>query len=616
MEIQQLLDKELKLPAGYYTTYGGQFENLKQAKQRLAIALPAALLLILILLYVTFRSFKQTLLIFTAVPLSAIGGVFALLIRGMPFSISAGVGFIALFGVAVLNGLVLIGYFNQLKQEGLTDIYHRVLKGTEVRLRPVIMTASVASLGFLPMALSNSAGAEVQKPLATVVIGGLITATLLTLFVLPCLYILFSGKEKSTSMKAKPIVAVLLLVAGLSLLGSGPLKAQTQPTELQQYIDLALRNNLQLKTADLEIGQSRALQRSSFDPGKTNVRLTQDPTSGGNIDNSIGVTQNFAMPGFYSNQKNVYRQQTSLRERAKTMTEAEIIKEVRIAYYNYLYGVQKLKVLDFLDSIYSDFSKKAAIRQTTGETSNLEKLTAQNKYREILLKKNEAVADMRIYEVTMQQLINSSQPLSIEGKLVPLSFREQADTTALETGPVMDYYRQSVQVAGAKVRLEKAKMWPEVTLGYNHQLVIGGFDPAKINRGYFPGTRIAGFEVGLSLPLFAGAYKSRINAEKIGESIAVAQLATTRQQLNTAWNKVYQEYKKFRQTVEYYSTSGLALGEEQMRVAQFAFSKGEIGYIEYIQNITMATDSKLNYLAAVNEYNAAVVNLEYLRGNK
>ncbi len=195
-EIQQLLNKNIKLPPGYYTTYGGQFQNLQQAKQRLSVAVPIALLLILFLLYLAFRSVKYMLLIFTAVPLSAIGGVFALLIRGMPFSISAGVGFIALFGVAVLNGIVLIGYFNQLKKQGMTNIYERVIEGTKVRLRPVIMTASVASLGFLPMALSTSAGAEVQKPLATVVIGGLITATMLTLFVLPCLYILFSGKEK------------------------------------------------------------------------------------------------------------------------------------------------------------------------------------------------------------------------------------------------------------------------------------------------------------------------------------------------------------------------------------------------------------------------------------
>ncbi len=187
-EIESVLDEKLDLPPGYYITYGGQFENLQNATKRLKIAVPVALLLIFALLYLTFNSFKQAALIFTAIPLAAIGGVWALVLRGMPFSISAGIGFIALFGVAVLNGIVLIGYFNQLKNEGITDVRRRILIGTNVRLRPVIMTALVASLGFLPMALSMSGGAEVQRPLATVVIGGLITATLLTLVVLPILY--------------------------------------------------------------------------------------------------------------------------------------------------------------------------------------------------------------------------------------------------------------------------------------------------------------------------------------------------------------------------------------------------------------------------------------------
>ena len=189
-EIQAKLDTSFKLPAGYYVTYGGQFENLIEASKRLSVALPIALGLILVLLYFTFKSVKQALLIFTAIPLSAIGGVFALSLRGMPFSISAGIGFIALFGIAVLNGIVLISYFNQLKSEGISDPFQRILIGTKTRLRPVLMTAAVASLGFLPMALSTSGGAEVQKPLATVVIGGLISATLLTLIVLPILYLL------------------------------------------------------------------------------------------------------------------------------------------------------------------------------------------------------------------------------------------------------------------------------------------------------------------------------------------------------------------------------------------------------------------------------------------
>jgi cobalt-zinc-cadmium resistance protein CzcA len=196
-EIKHKIDKIVKLPAGYFITYGGQFENLVEAKKRLSTAVPVALAMIFVMLFFAFKSAKQGILIFTAIPLSAIGGIFALYLRGMPFSISAGVGFIALFGVSVLNGIVLINEFNLLKKDGINDLHERVLKGTSARLRPVILTAAVASFGFLPMALSTSPGAEVQKPLATVVIGGLITATLLTLVVLPILYIFFERGLKN-----------------------------------------------------------------------------------------------------------------------------------------------------------------------------------------------------------------------------------------------------------------------------------------------------------------------------------------------------------------------------------------------------------------------------------
>jgi cobalt-zinc-cadmium resistance protein CzcA len=199
-ELDGKINTQLKFEPGYFLKYGGSFKNLEEAKQRLLVAVPLALSLIFLLLYFTFHSFKQGLLIFTAIPLSAIGGIFALWIRNMPFSISAGVGFIALFGVAVLNGIVLIAEFNRLKKAGDLTLREIVLKGTEVRLRPVLMTALVASLGFLPMALSNGSGAEVQRPLATVVIGGLITATLLTLVVLPILYTYFEKEERSTQI--------------------------------------------------------------------------------------------------------------------------------------------------------------------------------------------------------------------------------------------------------------------------------------------------------------------------------------------------------------------------------------------------------------------------------
>lgn len=189
-ELQKKVETGLKLPAGYTVTYGGTFENLQQAKSRLSIAVPVSLLLILLMLYFTFNSLKYGLLIFSAIPLSAIGGILSLWLRGMNFSISAGVGFIALFGVAVLNGIVLVAEFNRQKMNS-RDLNHVVKSGGMTRLRPVLMTAFVASLGFLPMAISNGEGAEVQRPLATVVIGGLLLATFLTLFLLPIMYIWF-----------------------------------------------------------------------------------------------------------------------------------------------------------------------------------------------------------------------------------------------------------------------------------------------------------------------------------------------------------------------------------------------------------------------------------------
>ena len=191
-DIEKKLNIELQLPTGYHYTYGGQFKNLKEAKARLLVAAPAALIIILFLLFFTLRSMREILIVFTEIPLAAIGGILALWLRGIPFSISAGVGFIALFGVVVLNGIVLINQFDEFKRKGITDINHCIINGCMERLRPVLMTALVASLGFLPMAISTGDGAEVQRPLATVVIGGLLIATILTLVVLPSMYKIFS----------------------------------------------------------------------------------------------------------------------------------------------------------------------------------------------------------------------------------------------------------------------------------------------------------------------------------------------------------------------------------------------------------------------------------------
>lgn len=621
-EIQPLLDAKLKLPSGYYYAYGGQFQNLKEAKARLSIAVPVALLLILVLLYITFNSVKQSLLIFTAVPLSAIGGIIALWLREMPFSISAGVGFIALFGVAVLNGIVLIGYFNQLKDEGITDIYERVRKGTEVRLRPVIMTAAVASLGFLPMALSTGAGGEVQKPLATVVIGGLITATLLTLLVLPALYILFNTKInfKLNKMKKAKLpgntTAVLLLFICISLFADKSFAQGNQKT-LQECIDIAVKNNLQMKVVDLNIQQSQALQKTGFNPDKTNLQLTQDPTSGGNIDNSIGVIQTIAFPTVYANQNKLLKHETLLAQKAKLVSQNEIKKEVTEAYYNLVYSLQKIKLLQLQDSIYSNFLQRATLRYNTGETNLLEKMQAESKYKENQLQLKQANTTLGSYQLILQKWLNTSKPvMPIENELPKMTDDYRFDTAAIKSNPLIEYYNQRLNVSTAQTKLEKSKLLPDLNVGYFHQTIIKGFDPAKIDRNYFLGTRMGGFQVGIGVPLFSGSQKAKIKASKINSALIETEQQQTFLYLQNNFAVQYNEYLKAKESLQYYETTGLKQAEDIIRISNTAYTKGEIGYMEYIQNLQTAINTKLQYTDAVNQFNQSIILLNYLKGNQ
>ena len=373
-EMQAKVEKEIKFSAGYYPTFGGTFKNLIEARQRLSIAVPVALLLIFMLLFFTFKSFKQSLLIFTAIPLSAIGGVFALWLRGMPFSISAGVGFIALFGVAVLNGIVLIGEFNSLKKEGMIDLKEIILKGTSTRLRPVIMTALVASLGFLPMALSHGSGAEVQKPLATVVIGGLLTATLLTLLVLPILYFFFEriGKIKTNVIPTAVIVITILFSANNSYSQNNPV--------LDDWIAKALKNDNAILAADKEINHSIYLKKTSSEIGKTNFSLTYGQyNSYAKKDNNISISQTIPFPTSMLAKSKLYSSQVQSSMLKKKLTEAEVVYQVKVIYYEWLYLNQKKILLLKKDSLYSLLAKSSQLRYTTGESTLLEKSSAEVK---------------------------------------------------------------------------------------------------------------------------------------------------------------------------------------------------------------------------------------------
>jgi len=610
-EIQQKLDKSLKLPSGYYLSYGGQFQNLQAARARLSIAVPVALLFILVLLYVTFRSVKESLLIFTAVPLASIGGIAALLIRNMPFSISAGVGFIALFGVAVLNGIVLIGYFNQLKDEGMDDIYQRVLEGTKTRLRPVLMTAAVASLGFLPMALSSSAGAEVQKPLATVVIGGLMTATFLTLFVLPCLYLLFNRNTIAASKTGKVLG---VLVIGFCLF-AGSTKAQTKPAlTLDSAISRALQNNLEVRSANLSIEQSKSLKGAAFDLPKTELILTQDPTSGGNIDNGLSISQNIAWPGLYSNQRKLAYQQIKLAEHSGRVTQAEITRQVRNAWYAYLLSRETLRVLNFQDSIYNGFVQRATVRVKAGEASNLELISAKNRYQDVQVSKISAQADLSTNELALKRLLNTVEPLVVAESDIALALPGLSDTVNTAANPQTILGLQHIEVAKAKAAVERSKLMPDITLGYTRQLLVGAFNPANINRNYSPGTRIGGFQIGLALPVFSGSYHSRIKSEKIGAQIAEANLQQKRLELSIQYQQELQQYRKYQQAAVYYTATGLKQADEQLRIAQVSFKLGEIGYIEYIQNISAAIQTRLGYLETLGRLDQSAIQLQFYQG--
>jgi cobalt-zinc-cadmium resistance protein CzcA len=613
-EIQSKLNTEIKLPSGYYLTYGGQFQNLQAAKGRLAIAVPAALLFILVLLYVTFRSVNQSLLIFTAVPLASMGGIAALVITGLPFSISAGVGFIALFGVAVLNGIVLIGYFNQLKEEGVSDIYQRVLQGTKTRLRPVLMTASVASLGFLPMALSSSAGAEVQRPLATVVIGGLITATFLTLFVLPCLYMLFNRKEIGRT-KVPKTVLTLLIAGGLLLFQQNTTQAQSSlPLTLDSAISKALKNNLQLRSAGLSVEQARALQKSGTDLSKTEILLTQDPTSGGNMDNSIGMSQTIAWPGLYKNQRQLLAKQTQLASSTSKITQAEVIRQVRSAWYAYLLNQQALNVLNFQDSVFKGFVNKAEIRVKTGETSALELISARNQFQQIQAQKLQVMTSLANNESALKQLLNISTPLVIVQDQQPLVLSVSLDSLEVTSNAQVGADLQNAEVAKARILVERSKGLPDLTLGYSQQLIVSGFNPANINRSYAPGTRIAGIQVGVALPIFNGANRARVKSEQLSAQVAQTDLLNTKSRIRMEYNQEVREYEQYLQAVNYYQNQGLKQADEQLRIAQVSFDLGEIGYLEYIQNISAAVQTRLSYIEALSQLNQSAIQIQFIKG--
>ena len=442
------IDQNIQLPVGYYISYGGQFKNLQAAQKRLSVAVPVALILIFVMLFFTFNSAKQSLLIFTAVPMSAIGGVFALWLRGMNFSISAGVGFIALFGVAVLNGIVLIAEFNRLEKEGVTDIMERVRTGLRTRLRPVILTAAVASFGFLPMALSTSAGAEVQKPLATVVIGGLITATLLTLLVLPVFYIFFSSATFRIKRKSVKNITAVFLLMGVTSVFSQVYGQQEKAINLNDAIKMALDSNLSVKSAALSIDMQKALKGASFDLPKTAIDGQYGQFNSYTNDNSIAVSQSFAFPSVYINRYKLADANIKSSELQYKVSQLEIATQVKQVYWQLAYLSSKQKLLNYQDSLFTGILRAAELRARSGETNRLEMITARSQSLEIKNQLFQTASDIEISRRKFTILLNSSlqlKPAAVE--MERLRFSQASDSAYVEQSPFLDYVKQQVEVS-------------------------------------------------------------------------------------------------------------------------------------------------------------------------
>jgi cobalt-zinc-cadmium resistance protein CzcA len=640
-ELQGKVDQQLKLAPGYYTTYGGQFENLREASQRLSIAVPVALLLIFALLFFTFRSLLQATMIFTAIPLSAIGGVLSLWLRDMPFSISAGVGFIALFGVAVLNGVVLIGYFNQLKKEGVTDLTERILQGTATRLRPVLMTATVASLGFLPMALATSAGAEVQRPLATVVIGGLVTATLLTLLVLPILYALVESRVKKSaddeeemheeaptpvpgSTPAAPLVAgaVALLLLALPLTGRAQQPQLTvggAPFTAQQAVTQALQANGTVQVAQRSLEAQQALRRTATDVGRTTIGVTYGQYNTYRKDNQFNISQTFSLPGVYRSQARLLDAQVGGQRFQLAQVQADLRRQVRLNYEQAVYARHRLKVLRGQDSLYTEFLRAANLRFKTGEVARLEPATALVQQGETQALIRQARTGYQVAQRQLQALLQQAQVVDVADSLLrplePVVLPALGDTARLSQNPDAQVLRQLIAQRQAATRAEQAQGLPNVTLGYFNQSLIGPQTIGGVggDERYYSGSdRFHGVQGSVGIPILRGPQKSRVQAARLQEQVATASYQRQLAELAGRQDELVARHAEQQQRLTFYQQTALPQADVIVQLSTRAFKAGETGYSEYLLNLERALSLRTAYLEVLLEHNQTVIELDYL----
>jgi heavy metal efflux system protein len=603
-ELQKKVNTNIKFPSGYYVTYGGSFENLNAAKARLGITVPISLVLIFVFLFFAFGSVKHSLLIYTAIPLSAVGGVFALALRDMPFSISAGIGFIALFGVAVLNGIVLIAEFNRLKDSGNNDLQSIVVHGTKARLRPILMTAFVASLGFLPMALSNGAGAEVQRPLATVVIGGLLIATFLTLFVLPILYIWFE-KVKPSKLHTKNM-ATILLMCGLAIANKG--KAQ-QVIPLKAAIDTASVNNLFLKSQKLNVDYYKALKKTSWNIEQTAVSGEYGQINSIYNDTRLGVNQSIKFPTFYLKQKELLHGEWEKSSFSLELKKCELRKEVSQTFYQLLYLKEMKRTMLIADSIFDMYAKNANLKFEKGESNLLEKNTATWQRAEIAMQLKQVENDFEKLLLDFNVLLNAKILFEPSNEVLKMEAIGFIDLKNIEKHPSLLLLKQDQLNNQFRLQIEKSNMLPALHLGYSN-MSIKGIGADDVNYG--TSKRFQSLQAGFGIPLFFGAQHAKINAEKLQLLISENNYNSSNLALQNQYKKAMQQYELCLQKLEYFEKEANRLGDEMLNTTLQQYQSGNINYLEWALLHNQIISIKTAYLNAVKEYNFSVIEINFL----
>ncbi len=595
-EIQKTLDRNIKLKPGYYFDYGGQFENLQNAINTLLIVVPVALMLILLLLFFAFKNVTYTLVVFSTVPLSLIGGILALWLRGLPFSISAGVGFIALFGVAVLNGILMINHFNDIHKQTMYPLStNRVIaRGTPYLLRPVFLTGLVASLGFVPMAVATSAGAEVQRPLATVVIGGLIVSTVLTLLVIPVFYkIVGSAAVWKRAYSGKKFF-FLLLLALLPI----PMKAQ-QVVTLEQAIELAKQNHPRLKTAAAAVRQAKAGRGEVLELAPTEFGYSWGQLNGEiKKDKQWEVNQNLGslLTPFYKNV--LVNRQIATGTFYHRIVEKEVVAEVKRAWAYYLYAYNLRSLYNDQNQWAEELQRIGELRYQQGEITLLEKNMAATMAADLKNRLFQSQEEEKLALARLNWACYAGQPI-VPADTALVQFPADIETPTYSEAH-LKYFQSQAGEAKAQLNVERSRFFPELSLGYVRQDIL----PLKGLNSWM---------VGVSFPIYFLPRHSKVKQAK-----ATAFIARTEAEANTRnlYNKVSEAIANLRrqsESLHYYTSSALKEADELMKVAALQLRHSETDITEFIQAVNVARDIRRGYIETVYQYNIAALEYELFK---